>query len=186
VPPGDYTLTLKLGETELTQPVTVVPMPGITAAAADLAAQFDLLRRLHRQVDRTTTAVNRMRDLRAQLDGWAKRTKERDGQAEVATAAEALHDRILEIEKTLVVPDLRAGWNDNFNEGVRLLEKLTELAAAPALGDYRPTAAAEAVFAELSRQIDEQLAALDALLEQDVPAFNQQAAAATIGAVVVP
>jgi len=186
VAPGNYTVVLKVGETELTQPVAIVNPTHTPAADADVAAQQDLQLRIHRQIDRVTTALNRMRDLRAQLDGWAKRTRDADGRAELASAAEALRDKILELEKSLQVPDLRPGWNDNYNHGVRLLEKLVELSAAPALGHYRPTDAAEAVFADLSQQVDQQLAALDALLAEELPGFNERAAKVGVGAVAAP
>src|SRR5918998_3380219 len=105
VAPGEYTVTLSLGETELTQPFRILKPENVAATQADLDAQHDLLLRIHRQVDRTTTAINRMRDVRGQLDGWAKRTRDRDGSADVAKAAEALRDAVLEIEKTLLVSD---------------------------------------------------------------------------------
>jgi photosystem II stability/assembly factor-like uncharacterized protein len=182
VPPGDYTATLTIGETELTQPFRIVALRDVTATEADLAAQHNLLLRIHRQVDRTTKAINRMRDLRAQLDGWAKRTREREGGAEVAAAAEALRDAVLEREKALLYPDLRSGW-ETYNYGVRLLGKLLGLADAVSLGDYRPTDAAEELFADLQDRLDTELAAFEKLQEEDVPAFNTRVADASLGAV---
>ena len=186
VAPGDYTVTLKVGETELTQLVKIVKPGAIPATQEDLDAQADLLHRIHRQVDRTTTAINRMRDLRAQLDGWAKRTRDANGRAEVAIAADALKEQVLEIEKTILVPDLRPGWADNLNQGTRLLQKLTDLTPVVALGDYRPTDAAEAVFADVTGRIEEQIARFDALVAAEVPGFNAKVAAAGAGAVLVP
>jgi photosystem II stability/assembly factor-like uncharacterized protein len=184
VAPGEYAVTLKVGDAELTESFRVVKPSNLPASDEDLRAQEDLLLRIHRQVDRTAKAINRMRDLRAQLDGWAKRTKERDGGAEVATAAEALRERVLEIEQTLLVPDLRPGWADNLNHGVRLLAKLSALSPAVALGDYRPTDQAEEVYAELTGKIEEQLARFEAVVAKDVAAFNATAAGAKLGAVV--
>ena len=177
-------MTLTVGDTELTQPFRIVKPANVPATQADLDAQHDLLLRIHRQVDRTTTAINRMRDLRAQLDGWAKRTRDRDGSAEVATAAEALRDAVLEIEKTLLVPDLRCDW-EAYNYGVRLLGKLTALAADVSLGDYRPTDVADEVFSEVQSRIDEQIAAFERLLADDLPAFNTRLAEAKLDAVLV-
>jgi hypothetical protein len=170
VKPGAYTVTLKVGETELTQPFTITKPSSLPATKADLDAQEDLLLRIHRLVDRTTRAINRMRDLRLQLDGWAKRTKETN--AEVADAAGALKDKVLEVEKTFLVPDLRPGWADSLNQGARLLEQLVSLAPAVQLGDYRPTDAAEAAFAVLTTRIETQLTAFDALLASDLKDFN--------------
>ncbi len=186
VPPGDYTVTLKTGDAELSHPFRVVKPSNLPTSQEDLAAQADLLLRIHRQVDRTVIAINRMRDLRAQLDGWAKRTRDRNGQAEIAAAAETLRDKILDVEKELQVPDLRPGWADRLNNGVRLLEKLASLPAVVAMGDYRPTAAAEEAFVDFTARLEQPLARFDALVADDLAAFNRQAADANLGAVVVP
>ena len=186
VAPGEYRVTLTVDGTELTQPFRVVKPSNLPASQADLDAQQDLLLRIHRQLDRTTVAINRMRDVRGQLSGWADRTREREGGEAVAAAAEALRDQVREIEETLLVPDLRPGWADNLNHGVRLLEKLAALPPVVALGDYRPTDAAEAVFADLTGRIEAEIGRFDALVADALPAFNATAAEAKLGAVVVP
>ena len=104
VMPGEYTVTLTVGATQLKQPFRIVTPQNIPASEDDLESQHDLLLRIHRQVDRTTMAINRMRDLRAQLDGWARRTREREGGAEVATAAETLRDAVLSWKRRCLCP----------------------------------------------------------------------------------
>jgi len=172
VAPGDYTVTLNVGDTELTEAFTILPQPGSTATAADLAAQEDLLLRIHGELDRMAKTINRMRDLRGQLEAVAKRARRREDGAEVAAAAESLRDKVREVEDTLQVPDLRPGWGDAINAGARLLEKLSGLPPVVALGDYRPTDAAEAVFADLKTRIDPQIAAFDTLVSDDLPSLN--------------
>lgn len=183
VAPGDYTVTLTVGESELTEPFRIIKPVSVPATQADLDAQHDLLLRIHRLVERTTATINRSRDLRAQLSSWAKRVSTGDGNAQLAERAETLRDAALEIEKTLLVPDLRSEW-DAYNYGVRLLDKLTSLADVVALGDYRPTDVAEEVFAELQARIEEQINRFDQLARTDVTAFNKQVADAKLGAVV--
>ncbi len=92
---------------------------------------------------------------------------------------------MLEIEKTLLVPDLRPGWADNLNQGVRLLEKLSSLIPVVQLGDYRPTDAAETVFNDLTARIEEQLGRLDRLIAEDLAALNAQIRAANLDPVLV-
>jgi hypothetical protein len=128
--------------------------------------------------------INQMRDLRAQLDGWEKRTKERDSASEIAESAKSLREKVLEIEKPLQVPDLRPGWADNLNQGVRLLDKLSALAAGPALGDYRPTDAAEEAFADLTARIETEISRFNALVADELPGFNALVAKGKLGAVV--
>jgi photosystem II stability/assembly factor-like uncharacterized protein len=184
VKPGVYTVVLKVGENELTQPVRIVKPAGVPSTQEDLDAQEELLLRIHRQVESTVKAINRMRDLRAQLDGWAKRTKERAGGAEVAKEAEVLRDKVLDVEKALLVPDLRPGWADAINTGARLLEKLTNLTPVVALGDYRPTAAAEAAFADVTDRIDAEIKRFEAIVSDELPAFNAIVTKGDLGAVI--
>jgi hypothetical protein len=181
---GDYTMTLTIGDVELSREFRIIPPRDAISSPADLEAQHDLLVQIHQEIDRATRAINRMRDLRAQLDGWAKRTREREGGAEVAAAAEALRDAVLEIEKSLLYPDLRSDW-ETFNYGVRLLGKLTSLAADVGMGDYRPTDAAVAAFADLKARIDEEIARFDRLAAEELPAFNARCGDAALGAVLV-
>lgn len=184
VAPGQYQVALKLGEQTLTQSLTVVKDGRVGASDADLQAQSELLLRIHRTYDGAAKAVNRMRDLRSQLDDWAKRAKALKGGEGVAEAAKALSGQVLEIEQTLLVPDLRAGWADSLNHGTRLLAQIAALPPAVSLGEYRPTDAAEAVYVHLSALIEAQLGRLSALVEQELPGLNARIADLSLGAVV--
>ncbi|HEU5090895.1 MAG TPA: glycosyl hydrolase, partial [Roseiflexaceae bacterium] len=139
VAPGTYQVTLNSGDTTLTEPFEVIKPGALPASDEDLQAQYGLLRQVYDKQNETIAAINRMRDLRQQLDGWAKRvTGAANGEA-IADTATKLRDKVLEIEKELLVPDLRPGWADNINNGVRLLAKLSSVGEVVELGDYRPT-----------------------------------------------
>ncbi len=184
VSPGTYQVTLSVGEQTYTQSFDIVTEPGVTATQEDLQAQFDLLMQLYQKTSETITALNRMRDLRAQLDGWSKRVADLPDGKGIATAATALKEQVLEIEKTILIPDVKPGWAGAINHGARLLEQLTQLAPVVSLGDYRPTDQAYAVFAYLSGAIDQQITRLDELIATDLAALNTRIAAAQIPAVV--
>jgi len=187
VPPGTYQATLTIGDQSYTQTFEVVGDPGAPASHEDLQAQYDLLMQLHQKIDATIKAINRMRDLRQQLDGWSKRVEELPDGKPIASAATTLKDKVLEIEKTLLIPDLRAPlhWSDSLNNGVRLLERIASLPSAVNLGNYRPTDQSYEVFKDLSPQIDAQIDQFNQLIQTDVAALNKQIADAQIGAVVV-
>jgi photosystem II stability/assembly factor-like uncharacterized protein len=184
VAPGAYQAVLTIGEQQLTASFEVIPDPAANAAPDDLRAQSDLLLRIHQKLDATIQAVNRMRDLRGQLDGWSKRAADLSDGKPIAEAAAALRDKVLAVEKTLVLPDVKIGWVGSYNQGVRLLEQLNELTGAVALGDYRPTDQAHEAFEHFSTKIDAQLARLDTLVADDLAALNAQIAAANVGAIV--
>ena len=79
---------------------------------------------------------------------------------------------------------LRPGWADRLNQGVRLLDKLIELAPVVELGDYRPTDAACAVFAHLSDKLEAQVTRFNQLVESDLAALNRLIAEAQLGAIL--
>ncbi|MFO7170333.1 MAG: glycosyl hydrolase [Chloroflexota bacterium] len=185
VPPGQYQVTLKVGGRELTQRFEIVKDPATPATLEDLREQYDLHMAIFRKASEAIAAINRMRDLRAQLDGWAKRAAEQPDGKPVAEAAARLKERVLEIEKTLAVPDLRGGWGDTINNGARLLEQLLTVVEVVTLGDYRPTDQAREAAAHYSGLIDEQLGAFGRLVAEELPKLNAQIAEAGLGAVVV-
>ena len=184
VAPGEYRVTLSVGDRQFTREFRVVKPANRPASQADLEAQVDLLMRIHQLVDTCTQTVNRMRDLRGQLSGWEERTRGTEGEGEVAELAKALREQVLEIEEQLVVPDLRPGWADAINRGARLIEKLADLTEAVQLGDYRPTDAAEAVFAELSAKTTAELNRFESLVNEKLPPLNERIAALNLGAIV--
>lgn len=184
VAPGTYQITLDVGEQSRAQSFEVVKEPRIATSQEDLQAQFDLLMRIHEKIDATIKVINRMRDLRLQLDGWSKRVEGLSNGKPIAEAATALRKRVLEVEKELLVPELRSSWGDRLNQGVRLLDQLIELPPVVELGDYRPTDAACAVFTELSAKIDTQVARFNQLIETDLAALNRLIAEAQFGAIL--
>src|SRR5262249_43515075 len=101
VVPGSYQVTLKIGEQSFSQPFEILPDPSGTATAADLQAQFDLLMQIYGKSGEMIVALNRMRDLRQQLGDWSKRAEGLANGKEIAQAAKALQQKVLEIEKVI-------------------------------------------------------------------------------------
>jgi hypothetical protein len=54
-----------------------------------------------------------------------------------------------------------------------------------ALGDYRPTDAAENVFADLKSRIDPQIDAFESLVDKEVSALNAKLLEANLGGILV-
>jgi hypothetical protein len=184
VAPGTYQVALDVGGQRLTESFEVVVDPRTGASQEDMQEQFDLLMKMHQKVNQTIGAINRMRDLRGQLDGWKGRAEGLAGGKSIAEPAAALKEKVLEIEKTILIPDLRAGWADSLNQGSRLLEQLLALPDVVTLGDYRPTDQVYTVFEEVCAKIDEQLDQLGHLIETDLAALNATIGKAGVGALV--
>ncbi|MEM7117661.1 MAG: glycosyl hydrolase [Chloroflexota bacterium] len=168
VVPGTYQVTLTVGEESMSESFEIIQEPGTTGSQADLQEQYQLWVTINEKLDEAAQAINQMRDLREQLAGWADRA----GDEALCKQAADLKEKVLEIESSLTVPDLRPGWPDGINAGWRLFDQLKGLPAAINLGDYKPTDQAHEVYADLAGKIDEKLAELSAFLDNELAAFN--------------
>jgi hypothetical protein len=173
VVPGDYQVQLHVGDESMTQSFALLPDPAASASKEDLQAQFDLLSQIYKKYDEGTIAVNKMYRLRQQLKNWAERLAKDEAAQELSDYAKQLQEQILEVEKVLLYPDLPTGWAGKLNYGIQSLRKLVSLPNVVALGDYRPTDQAHAVYDKLAGEIDEQIAKFDAVLGKELVEFNQ-------------
>lgn len=169
--PGDYSVRLDIGEFSQTQPFTLLLDPRIDTSVEDLEAQFSLQMQIHDRLSEVTSAVNRCRTLKTMLGGWAGRLDEIDGGGDAAAGARELSDKIDEIERKLVQPDLTSE-GDSLNYREQLWEKLKDLIPVVASADTKPTAQSHAVFEKISREMDPHLSVLDELITGDLAALN--------------
>ncbi len=172
VPPGVYAVQLTIGEATLSANFEVVRDAYSNAADEDLQAQYDLLMQIREKLSNANVSVNKMRRVRKQLDEWNKRLASQETTAGLADSANQLKERVLAIEKMLMMPDLKAGWPGMLNHAQQLTRKLAHLVPDITAGDYRPTDQAAEVFQYLAQKIDTEVAAFDELLDGDLAEFN--------------
>jgi photosystem II stability/assembly factor-like uncharacterized protein len=184
VAPGTYQVVLQIGDTTLAQSFEVIKPAAVPASQDDLDAQFELSYRIYRKLGETVAGINRMRDLRGQLDSWSSRVEKLPNGEAIVKSSRALKERVLEIEKALLVPDLRSGWADNLNHGTRLLAQLAALTDVIELGDYKPTDQCYTAYDHIAGAIDAVLGKFGELSE-DVSEINSMIAAAQVGAIVM-
>ena len=168
--PGSYTLRLCVGDESLSKPFEVRQDPQSDTPQEDLQEQFNLLLRIRDLLSEAHGAVNRMRQLRTRLNVLAERA---DVDEETTGQARELHERVLEIEKVLMLPDLKPGWPGFLNHGVQLARKLAVLTAVVASGDYRPTDQAHEVFAMYDQLIHVELTRLAELEAGALADYNR-------------
>ncbi len=180
VAPGTFTAVLTIGKKSYSQEFSIVadPMAG-KVKQKDLEEQFKLWKQITDKSEEVIKTVNQMRDLRAQLDGWAKRTAD-----ETASSAKELSEKVLDLEKTLVIPDLRPGWPDQMNNGVKLLGKLTGLIPIVSTGDYKPTDQAHEAYKDFAGRIDEKIKTFNKLVKEDVASLNKELKKANVPNIV--
>ncbi|MBV9110420.1 MAG: glycosyl hydrolase, partial [Gemmatimonadetes bacterium] len=171
--PGTYRVRLSVdGQPVGTQDFRVVTDPRLHVTPADLQAQFALAMKVR---DRTTDAnrgVLLVRGIRDQVNERLTHTQD----AGVRAAADALLGRVAAIEDSLYNPRLRSS-QDPLNFPIRLNNKMAALMGVIESAESAPTRQTYEVFEDLSRRIDVQLNALNALVATDLPRLNTLLAA---------
>ena len=91
----------------------------------------------------------------------------------LAVADQFEADKLYDIEGELIQYRAKSS-QDTINYPAKLNSELAALAGSISGAEGRPTMQSYTVFEELSGRVDEQLARLNTLVEQDVAAFNQK------------
>jgi hypothetical protein len=103
----------------------------------------------------------------------------------VTRTAASLRKALTAVEEELVQTKARSR-QDTLNWPIKLNAKLGGLGATVAQADARPTAAQRAVFEDLSRRIDAQLAKLRDLTSREIPKLAAAIRAARVPAISPP
>ncbi len=169
VPPGRYQVRLEVEGQTLAQELEIVKDPNVATSQEEIEEQFRLLLAVRDKLSETHDAINEIRDLKGQLDGWERRAGKESSWGGVAERARALREHLEEVEGELIQP--RADSPLAFP--TKLNSRLANLAGFVGEGDYPPTRQAREVFASLSERIDTQLRRLGEIREGELAAFNE-------------
>ncbi len=167
-PPGTYTVVLSVDGEDFSQSLEVRKDPNSGGTEADIAAQVQLLYAVKADLEAAVGAVNRIEAMRAQLRTLAQFS----GDTEVSEAAEALEEKLVELEMGLV--DLRqtGQGQDAVRFEAKLISKLSYLTGGLSQADFRPTDQEVEVQGILHRAVEEHLDALEAFVQEDLREFN--------------
>ncbi len=182
--PGTYQVRLRVGDWSETRTVQYLKDPRSAATQADLQAQFDLLTRIRDRVSEANEAVIRIRDIKSQLDDVIKRVADHADADTITKAARGLTTRLSDVEGEIYQVRNRSG-QDPLNFPIKLNNKLGALASFLDGSDARPTDQAATVFEQLSAALQTHLDRLEAVMENDIPAFNAFVAERNVPAVIL-
>ena len=177
VSPGVYTARLVVGERVPTTEIKIVNDPRVKTSLKDLQAQEKMLLAMRDKISEAHKAVNKLRELREQVQSWKKRT-----QGAIESACGDILKKLDAIEDALILPGEQ---KDNYNLILRsrLNEVVATLMTVVNSADAKPTKATQELFAEHSAEIDAEIAKLDAVVKVDVAALNATIAEMGVAAV---
>jgi hypothetical protein len=176
VPPGAYQVRLTVNGRSLTQRFELVKDPRTAATDDDLRATYALAREAHELLGRVHDAVLRLRDIRAQAEGW----RDRVAAPPIKSAAEALARMLTAVEEELIQvrSDNPRMFPAKLNTRIGTVIGLIDYADAP------PTQALRDLTADLAHRAETELGRLERLIAEDVARFNVQCRDAGVAAIV--
>ncbi|HEU5423941.1 MAG TPA: glycosyl hydrolase [Nitrolancea sp.] len=176
--PGQYQVILTVDGQSQTQSFEVRKDPRVSGSQQDLQAQFDLLLKIRDAISQTNKTVLQLRDVRAQVQDWAKRVDD----PAIDEAARRLVERLNAVELELIQPEAASP----LQPPIGLTDKFGALPGMIQNADTKPAKQYYEVFDKLSGELDAQLEQLDQILRREVADFNQSLAQHQVKPVMVP
>ena len=129
---------------------------------------------------RIDEGVIRIREIRKQLEDYARRDDKR-----VADAAKALTQKLTAVEEELYQTKNRAS-EDPLNFPIKLNNKLAHVLSVVEASDNQPTQQSYMVYEDLATQTNAELKKLDGLMGAELTAFNKLIRDENVPAVQAP
>lgn len=171
--PGNYKVTLKVGDVSKTQQFTILKDPTSGATDADMKAQFDFINDINAKVTEIHKALKNVKKVRAQVATLKKSIKDKKKHKALLDYANALVKDMTKVEETLYQTKSKSG-QDPLNFPIRLNNKLAHLNSLTRIGNYGPTQQAIDFKNEISKEIDKELAKLNAMFNTRVKELNKK------------
>ena len=143
------------------------PSSGIAQREAEALAP--LLLRIRDKLSETHDAINQIRDLKGQIEGWERRLATGANTGAARDAAKALKATLSGIEDALI----QSRADSPLCYPLRLNAKLAALSSFVDSADAAPTRQAYEVFDDLAARIDSQLTRLRDVTATDLAAVNR-------------
>jgi photosystem II stability/assembly factor-like uncharacterized protein len=180
VSPGKYQVRLTVAGKSQTQSFEVKKDPRLQATPEDYARQLSLSLQVRDKLSETNEGVIRIREVRKQLEDYAKRDDKR-----VADAASALIKKLTAVEEELYQTKNRAS-EDPLNFPIKLNNKLAHILSVVQSSDNRPTDQSYMVYEDLATRVNAQLKTLNSLMSTELAAFNRLVHDSNVPAVQAP
>ncbi|UCF68630.1 MAG: exo-alpha-sialidase, partial [Acidobacteriota bacterium] len=183
--PGAYEARLTLGQTRVSRRFTVVADPRLSISAEQLDEQYRFTRRVWKLLSESHRGLKRVRDLGRQIDELVQRLDKSSQAAALATAAEAVRQRLDEIAGRLHQGSSEAA-QDVLNFPPRLDNQLVALLGAIDSADAPPTSGMIERLAELEAELEHAVRDIDHVVANEIAAFDALVRKVAPGAVIDP
>jgi photosystem II stability/assembly factor-like uncharacterized protein len=192
VPPGRYTVKLRVGDREATAAVEVRKDPGSAGTSADVEAESKLSFATYKDSIAAAEMLGELEWTRVQLEQLKKRLAAAKAEESLVAPVSGLRQKAEEVEALLLQPTIAEGDQKSFRGPLGLFLKFVWLNAEVSTGaadvsgnpDLAPTQPERDVFELLDRQLDDARRKFRSLYDESVPDFNRTMAAKGMAGIV--
>ncbi len=170
--PGNYKVVLEVDGETYAQPFKIIPDENTETDVAGMQKQYDFITDVNETVDRAHQSIKKIRKISDQLEAFQKQYKDNNAVSDLVEKAKSMQEDFSEIEKTLYQTQNQSG-QDPLNFPIRLTNKLAHLNSLVSMDDFPPTQQDIAVKNELTQQVRAELNKFDAMVDQEIKAFNE-------------
>ncbi len=183
-PPGTYTVKLRVGTQEYTQPLTVLKDPNAGGSEQGIQQQVALLRQIKSAQDSVARMLNTIELVRYQLQSLRRVLAADHAAADLRSAVDSVEATFRDFEGTLHQIKLTGRGQDAVRYPAMLIEQISYLAGDVSVGDFAPTTQDQEVYQLLAGGAGTGEARLRQLLSQDLARLNATLQQRGIGAIV--
>jgi photosystem II stability/assembly factor-like uncharacterized protein len=170
--PGVYAVVLQVGDQVMRRQFIVLADPNSETDLSGMQRQFEFISSVNATVDKAHKSIKKIRDINTQLKAFKERYSGSSAVASLLENADNLSKELTAIEEALYQTKNRSG-QDPLNFPIKLTNKLAHLNALVGMDDFPPTQQDVAVKNELTAAIEVELNKFDALISDEIKAFNE-------------
>ncbi len=171
VKPGEYTVTIKIGDKELIQPLKVLKDPNSDGTDADIEMQSKAVMEVKKDLSSAAELINQLEWIRRQASDL-KSIAEDQKNTEVIKAIDELEQQAVDIEGALIQLKITSQGQGGIRWQAQVVEKLQYLGRAIETADFAPADQHLEVQQVLQKRLQESKIKYDQFIEKDLPAFQ--------------
>ena len=174
VPPGTYTVSVKVGSQELSQKLEVRRDPNYPASDTDIAQGIAATKAVMLDVNDAVESINTVQGVRAQLATLRDLLKDDAKSADLRAATDSMEKKFIAQEEYLRQLRSTGRGQDQLRWPMRITEQLIYLGTGLDGADQPPTKQQQEVSGLLHEQLVAVKGRIDALLKKELEAFNER------------
>ena len=172
VVPGNYIVRLIEDKTIIAEsPIEIKLDPRVNVSEADLKEQFDLHQKVNKKVNEAHIAINQIRKIRTQINGYIATVKDTVVVNQMKKMTKTTLENLDKVEATLMQPKAKAP-QDVLAYPIQLNDKMAGLGSNISSSESKPTRNAYVVYDDLALKIDAEIKKIKNIIDNDVKEFN--------------